>query len=444
MEISKVIVGLEVHVELKTLSKMFCSCSADHFGKEPNSLTCPTCLGLPGALPVPNKKAIDWTILLGVALGGEIQKFSRFDRKNYFYPDLAKGYQISQYDKPFVLGGSLLLDKGKKVRLRRVHLEEDTGKLLHQEIEGERVTLIDFNRSGVPLVEIVSEPDLNSSEEVKEYLEKIQQLVRYLEISDADMEKGSLRCEPNVNLEIKNEGKFFYTPIVELKNINSFRFARKAIDFEIDRQFEEFQEKRVEKKEGNKQTRGWDEVKQITVLQREKEEANDYRYFPEPDIPPIQWDEESIKYYVLSIKNYELPWTKKERFIKQYGLIPYQAKILTEEKEMADYYEKCVKVGGVRDIGGVEIANVIINKRAPENLEPKKLIKWIASQTTSGSGDEKVIEKLIDELLDQNPQVVESYKKGKVQALGVIVGQIKRKTGLVVPSEKIIARIKVF
>lgn len=441
MKIQRTIVGLEVHIELKTKSKMFCSCSADHFGKEPNTLTCPVCLGLPGALPVPNQKAIEWTILMGLAVNGEVQRFSRFDRKNYFYPDLAKGYQISQYDQPFVLGGKVILDTGKEVRIRRVHLEEDTGKLLHETLESEKWTLIDFNRSGVPLLEIVSEPDMDSSDEVKEYLEKLYQLVRYLDISDADMEKGSMRCEPNVNLEIEDGGKIYYTPIIEIKNINSFRFAKKAIDFEINRQFEEFKEKRIEKSKGNKQTRGWDEDRQVTVPQREKEEASDYRYFPEPDIPPFAWTKKEIANCKLQIADIELPKTKKERFIEQYRLSDYQARILTQENKMADYYEESIKIGEEKGIGSVELANVIINKRAPMNLLPQELIEFILASRTTVFISEKEIDKLIRKLLFENPRVIEGYKKGKVQALGMIVGLIKSKTGLVIPIEKIIKAI---
>lgn len=442
MKVNKVIVGLEVHVELRTNSKMFCSCPADHFGREPNTQTCPVCLGLPGALPVPNKKAIEWTIMLGAALGGEIQSFSRFDRKNYFYPDLPKSYQISQYDQPFILGGAITLDSGKTIRVRRVHLEEDTGKLQHQIIEGERCTLIDFNRSGVPLVEIVSEPDANSADEAKEYLEKLHQIVRYLGISDADMEKGSMRLEPNVNLEIEDEGKIYKTPVAEIKNINSFRFVKKAIEYEIDRQFKVFGETGVEMARGNKETRGWDEAKQITVPQRVKEEASDYRYFPDPDIPPFVWSPEQIAAFKQEAGRIELPPAKKERFIKTYGLSDYQANILTQEKQAADYFERTVKAGEAQKVSPIEIANVIINKRTEPGLSPEALVAFIVSSKQKAEIPEEELGRLIDKFLSENPQAAEAYKKGKPQALGMIVGMVKKETGVVVPLEKIIERIK--
>ena len=440
MELVKTIIGLEVHVELKTNSKMFCSCSADHFDKESNTQTCPTCLGLPGALPVPNKKAIDWTILLGLALEGEIQKNARFDRKNYFYPDLPKGFQISQYDKPFILRGNLKLVSGKNIRIRRVHLEEDTGKLLHETIDGERVTLIDFNRSGVPLVEIVSEPDMNSSDEAKEYLETLQKIVQSLGISSADMEKGMMRCEPTVNLEVSDGKSKFYTPLVEIKNINSFRFVKKAIDFEVDRQFKEFLEIKIEKQKGNKTTRGWDEKKGITFLQRAKEEANDYRYFPEPDIPLIGWSDRDIRNWKLEIGKYELPWDKKKRFISQYGLSEYQARILTQDKKTAGYYEECVRIANGKE---VEIANLIINKRAPENLTPEELIKFISTSQTTQEITEEKLDELIKKLLSEHPEAAIGYKNGKVQSLGIIVGLIKGKTGMIIPIERIAKFISV-
>jgi aspartyl-tRNA(Asn)/glutamyl-tRNA(Gln) amidotransferase subunit B len=442
MKVNKAIIGLEVHVELKTASKMFCSCGADHFGQPPNSLTCPVCLGLPGALPVPNQKAIEWTILLGLALGGKLQKFSRFDRKNYFYPDLPKGYQISQYDQPFILGGSVALDNGKEIRVRRVHLEEDTGKLLHQGIEGERWTLIDFNRSGVPLVEIVSEPDSSSAEEAKEYLEKLHQTVRYLGISDADMEKGSMRLEPNVNLEIEDEGKTYYTPIVEIKNINSFRFAKKAIEYELKRQFEVFEKQRIEKAKGNKETRGWDETKQITVPQRVKEEASDYRYFPEPDIPPFVFSSAEVKEFTNKAAAIELPEAKKARFLKDFGLSDYQANILIQDKETADYFEASVKLGKAHKLSPGQLANVIINKRAKEGLSAAQLVEFVASSKQKAAISPQEIDRLIEKALSDHPEVVESFKKGKPQALGMIVGLIRKETGVVVSLEMIAEKIK--
>ena len=420
------IIGLEVHVELATKSGMFCGCPADSFGKEPNTNVCPVCLGLPGALPVPNKKAIEWTIMLGLALGCNINELSYFERKNYFYPDLPKGYQISQNVKPFCYEGKL-----GNIRINNIHLEEDTGKLIHQ---GEE-TFVDFNRSGVPLVEIVTEPDFRSIEEVDVYLKKLQRIIRYLGISNADMEKGSMRLEPSISMaKIKSQkskvkssnqnsklldGLDLPEYRVELKNINSFRFCRRALEFEIHRQTEMLESGKTTTQE----TRGWNEIKNLTFPQRSKEEAHDYRYFPEPDIPPIRFAQDKIE--ELKTKIGELPEAKANRFINQYGLTEYQAGILTEQKEMADYYEKVV--GEMREMGEmrVTIANWIINKKIDWQKEPPESVaKKVAASQQTVAVDEKELEKIVQKVLAENPKVLEDYKNGKTQVLGVLIGKV--------------------
>lgn len=333
------IIGLEVHVELKTKSKMFCGCDATHFHVEPNTHTCPVCLGLPGALPVPNKTAIDWCLKLGLALGCTVNKQSFFERKNYFYPDLAKGYQISQYQKPFTVNG-LIEISGHKIRINRAHLEEDTAKSVHLNQGDNDITLIDFNRCGVPLVEIVSDPDIPSPEIAKEYLLKIQQIVRYLNISDADIEKGSMRCEPTVNLKIEEDGQIFYTPMVEIKNVASLTGVQTAIQFEINRQSKQFQEDKITKSPSNKTTRGWDADKNQTFLQREKEGSSDYRYFPEPDIPPFEFTDSQIEEIRITIP--ELPDTKIFRYQADYGLSPYDSETLTSDFDFSQAFESIV------------------------------------------------------------------------------------------------------
>jgi len=415
------VIGLETHVELKTKSKMFCGCSADYFGKKPNTHTCPVCLGLPGALPVPNKKAIDWCIMIGLALNCKIANFSKFDRKNYFYPDLPKGYQISQYDQPFCQKGFVELSNGKRIGITRVHMEEDTGKLTHQE----ESTLIDFNRSGVPLVEIVTEPDFENAKEVVEYLKKLQRIIRYLDVSNADMEKGNMRLEPNISLkeisDKRQEANTLPKYKVEVKNINSFRFVDKAIGYEISRQMEILNIGKIPVQE----TRGWNEAKNATVSQRIKEEANDYRYFPEPDIPPIRFTQNKIRQ--LADQMPELPDLKLARFIKGYNLSKYDAEILTREKEITDYFEEAVKVGKLHGINPKQIANVIINKKIDiKNIFPAELIKNIVSSKKINILDDRKLNEIINKVLGENTKAVNDYRNGKIQAIGFLLGKVKQ------------------
>ena len=404
------VIGMEIHVELKTKSKMFCGCPAKHFAKEPNTQTCPVCLGLPGALPVPNKKSIEWTIKLGLALGCEIPLFSKFDRKNYFYPDLPKGYQISQYDQPFCVNCSL-----SGVRIRRVHLEEDTGKLQHTTLDGKRVTLVDFNRSGVPLVEIVTEPDIRSPEQAKEFLKKLYQIIRYLDISDADMEKGSMRLEPNISVRPTGT-KALPNYKVEVKNINSFNFVKKAIEFEVDRHIKLLESGETPVQE----TRGWNEGKGVTVSQRRKEEADDYRYFPEPDIPPARWDSSQIIGIKLQIP--ELPDQKAARFKKEYQLNDYDTALLTDTKQLADYFEECVKIN---KIPAKKLVNWIINKKVDiDDVLPATLVKSIIAATAVVAIPDEDLEKTVQTVIAENPKAVEDYKKGKQQAMMFLFGAV--------------------
>ena len=399
-----VFIGLEIHIELKTKSKMFCRCSTDYFGQAPNSYVCPVCLGLPGALPFPNKKAIGAVIMTGLALDCQIANFSKFDRKNYFYPDLPKGYQISQYDLP-------LCQKGKfeNIKIRRVHLEEDTGKLVH-----EKFSLIDFNRSGLPLMEIVTEPDLRSANQTKEFLKKLQQLVRCLGVADADMEKGQMRCEPTVNLEIIKNNKKYYTPLAEIKNINSFRFAEKAIDYEVKRQLEEFEKTGLEKQAGNKTTRGWDEKKQKTVLQREKEEAADYRYFPEPDIPPIRLSDKQIKEIKAQIP--ELP-EERTANLKRMGLSAYQSEIISKSEQNIQILTDTLKINS--QLSSSKIADLIINKKADSS---QKIVEMLSAKKPMIENQKLLL--IIADVLKNNPLVVEQFKKGKETVIEFLVGQV--------------------
>lgn len=462
------IIGLEIHVELKTKSKMFCGCSANYFGHEPNTYTCPVCLGLPGALPVPNKKAIEWCVMLGMALGCDIPLMSKFDRKNYFYPDLPKGYQISQYDEPFAKNGQLVIpsrplaernpvgktingrdpspfgtqdDGFHTIRIRRVHMEEDTGKLMHAMVDGKPSTLIDFNRSGVPLVEIVTEPDIRSSEEARIFLKKLHQIIRYLGVSDADMEKGSMRIEPNISVRKMESGKWKMGELpkykVEVKNINSFGFAKKAIDYEIERHIEILERGEIPMQE----TRGYNEDKGITVTQRSKEEAHDYRYFPEPDIPPIRWDSAFLETIRAQIP--ELPDDKLKRFEKDFGLSHYDAIIVIDSPERVAYFEETVRVGKEHGINPKTIANWLVNKKINiDETLPAKLIEQIVTSTKKEEIPEEELKKVIEDVIAQNSKAVEDYKNGKEQSLMFLVGQVMRTIKKKIDAKKIIQIIK--
>jgi len=454
---------MEVHVELKTDSKMFCACKNElGLDRIPNSNICPVCTGQPGALPVANERAIEFVARAGLALNCQIAKDSKFDRKNYFYPDLPKGYQISQYDQPLCLGGSLEIN-GKKIGITRIHLEEDTGKLIHQ--KGTDFSLVDFNRSGVPLMELVTEPDIESGEEAKKFCEELQLILRYLEISDADMEKGQMRCEANIS--IAKEGESELGTKVEVKNLNSFRSVEKAIEYEIERQKEasEKGEKIVQ------ETRGWDESKMRTYSQREKESAHDYRYFPEPDLPPLEISED----YVAKIKSEipELPAQKIERFQNEYKLPKPDAEILVGDKKLAEFFEEAVSEGcelcakgdkisklaanymiselkkylddktGIQDLKMTpenfgELMNIIIQGKINSSAAQTVLAEMvktgadpehiIAEKNLGQIEDDSEIEKIVEKVIADNPGPVADYKSGKQNALQFLLGQVMKES----------------
>jgi len=460
------IIGLEVHIELQTKSKMFCGCSANHFRVEPNTHTCPVCLGLPGALPVPNQTACEYCVKLGLALGCSINQESFFERKNYFYPDLAKSYQITQLQKPFAINGKITVD-GHDIRINRAHMEEDTGKSVHQNIDGVDSTLLDYNRSGVPLIEIVSEPDIESPQMAKDYLLKIQQIVRYIGVSDADIEKGSMRCEPTVNLKIEEDGKTFYTPLVEIKNVASLTGVLNAIQFEIVRQTDAFMETREVKTSasgGNKTTRGWDAVKNKTFLQREKEGSADYRYFPEPDIPPIIFTDEEITKIRESLP--ELPEQKFARYQTDFGLNSYDSNLLTQDTNFSQCFEKAISLNPTKDmakfvanlfLGAIKtylnesleeisiekinsqffknlfdsvskseisstVAKQVIIESYQTNQDPVEIAKLKGLIQVSDSGE---IEKIAKVVITQNQKAVQDYKKNPA-SIGFLIGQLMK------------------
>jgi aspartyl-tRNA(Asn)/glutamyl-tRNA(Gln) amidotransferase subunit B len=411
------IIGLEVHVELNTISKMFCQCKSNYFKLEPNTNICPVCLGMPGALPVPNKKAVFYTQVIAKALNCKLNNESRFDRKHYYYPDLPKGYQISQYDQPLGINGRVKINS-KTFRIRRVHLEEDTGKLIHKGLK----SLIDFNRSGVPLVEIVTEPDFHSSEDIKIFLQALHVLIQqYLKVSDANMEKGTMRLEPNISLS--NDINTLPDYRIEIKNINSFRYVKNAVDYEIKRQSALLNKKANLKFE----TRGYDEKKNITFSQRVKEEAKDYRYFPEPDIPIMLFDNKDFE--LLKIP--ELPNAKLNRFIKQYKISRNLAMYLVNLLNKAMLYEKLVKECVLKkDELGKEInqklANYVINKISTKEKYSKDMLNKVISYLFPIKTDKKILKNAVNKVIKINKKAVYDYKKGVNNAFKFLLGQVVR------------------
>jgi len=454
------VIGLEVHVQLNTRSKIFCGCSTE-FGAPPNTHVCPVCMGQPGVLPVLNKEVLYKAIKAGLALNGEIALYSKFDRKNYFYPDLPKGYQISQYDLPIMKNGYLdiTLSSGevKRIGITRMHMEEDAGKLIHS--EGEAVSYVDFNRAGVPLLEIVSEPDMRSSEEAYFYLKELRNIMKYIEVSDVNMEEGSLRCDANVSIRPKGEKRFGTK--VEIKNMNSFNSVKRAIEYEIARQIE------ILESGGTifQETRLYDAEKNKTFSMRTKEEAHDYRYFPEPDLPPIVIDKSLIEEIRNSLP--ELPVERRKRFVTEYSLTQFDANLLTEEKELADYFEYCVKNSRIEPKKFAnwiqsEVLAVLNEKNITikdfENIvQPGELINllsFIEDGTISGKiakdvflemintgkcareiielkglkqiTDSSEIERWVNEVIDKNPKEVEKYRQGNEKILGFFVGEVMK------------------
>ena len=462
-------IGLEIHVELKTKSKMFCSCPNDPEEKRPNHNICPVCLGHPGTLPVPNKEAIKYVVKAGLALNCQIAEYSKFDRKNYFYPDLPKGYQISQYDQPLCRDGFLDIEGGRRIRIERIHLEEDTGRLIHP--QGSDYSLVDYNRAGIPLMELVTKPDITSGKEARMFAESLRTIFRYIGISNADMEKGEMRVE--VNISLKEKGSSQMGTKVELKNLNSFRAVEKASDFEIKRQ------KEILENKGKiiQETRGWRAKQGITVSQRIKEGASDYRYFPEPDIPVLHLTKEWIDGIKSSIP--ELPKERKERFQREYGIPEKTIDVFVINKELGDYYEKVmtelrewVKEKEVKDKISDDTFRVLANLAAgyvssdlegllnqtsieklqitPENFA--ELMTLVYSKQISSRGAKEVLKEMfetgadpshiikdknllqvsdedklssfVDQVLESNKKAVEDFRKGKTNVLQFLIGKV--------------------
>jgi aspartyl-tRNA(Asn)/glutamyl-tRNA(Gln) amidotransferase subunit B len=467
----EVVIGLEVHVQLLTESKMFCSCSADYQDAPPNTLICPVCMGMPGVLPVINKRAVEYVIKTGLALNCAIAEHSKFDRKNYPYPDLMKGYQISQYDLPIATNGSLVIETAdgqeRTVKIRRVHLEEDVAKLLHRDGEdSEGYSLMDINRSGAPLMEVVSDPDMRSPEEARSYLTRLRSILQYIGVSTANMEEGSFRCDANIS--VRPAGETRLGPKVEVKNLNSFRFVYRALQYEAERQIRALSEgERIVQ-----ETRGWVEERGVTVTQRVKEGASDYRYFPEPDLPPLVIGRQWVQEVRESLP--ELPQARKARFVQQYGLPAYDAGLLTASKATADIFEAAV---GVKPLSGEpqkQLAKSVSNWMLGElarllnatgkdiseiKIQPRhfvELVEMIDAGALSSSmaktvfeemfntgrpprqiaeekglaqiSDEAAIQSAVDEAIAKNPQPVSDYLSGKETATRFLVGQVMKLT----------------
>jgi aspartyl-tRNA(Asn)/glutamyl-tRNA(Gln) amidotransferase subunit B len=445
----EVVIGMEVHVQLRTRSKMFCGCEVSRLGAPPNSHVCEICLGMPGVLPVINRTAVEACLKTAMALNCEIPRHTKFDRKNYMYPDLPKGYQISQYDLPMSRNGYFELD-GKKIRVRRVHLEEDTGKLIHA---GEKLhkaweSYVDFNRAGVPLMEIVTEPDLGSAEEARRYAEELQRLLRGIGVSDADMEKGQLRAEPNIS--IRRAGSEELGVKTELKNINSFRALQRSILFEVERQTELLESGRVVVQE----TRGWSDAEQRTFAQRTKEFAEDYRYFPEPDLPPLELAPEWIAELRSSLP--ELPAARRARLESQYTLTAADAAAIAGDRELGDLFEAAVAAGAqpkatanwiigdvapaagrptagaladlvklvsdgriTRDQGREVLAESVKTGRAPSSIAAEKGLAQVS--------DEAVLRAIAEAVVASNPKAVEDYRGGKKQAMQALMADLRKR-----------------
>lgn len=473
------IIGLEIHLQLKTKSKMFCCCKNEWLEAQPNINICPICLGHPGVLPSINQEAIKMALMLGLSLSGRVAEKSQFDRKNYFYPDLPKGYQISQYNLPLIQNAWIIINN-HKIRIKRIHLEEDTAKLIHT--PDNKWSLLDFNRAGVPLLEIVTEPDITSPQEAKAFLRELQLIARYLDISWADMEKGQMRCDTNISLRPFGDTKLY--PKTEIKNLNSFKAVEESLEYEIKRQTKLWQKNKPSESQS---TRGWDEKNKKTIEQRGKEKEMDYRYFPEPDLPILFLKEFNLEAIKQSLP--ELPIARRERFVQMYGFNPSEARILTDDKLLADFTEKVITelkawLISLQTVEGSEqeiwqknkskivklVANWLINrliylmnenkvetknlKISPENFSEfiiliyeNKVSSTIAQQILEKMffngldvdraieegglkriDDAREINKIIDKVIKNNPAVLADYKKGKTNAIVYLIGQAMKES----------------